>query len=149
MYAPHTVTIYNVVREIDPATLNEREMVYITVLFGVMLQASKGANVRTSGLEGADAADLFIPFSVEAVDGKTGAPKQYAGPQAFNAAADKSGLWTLSYKGEGGETLFVKGEFVSDNPDVVQWHDDCYTVTKVDAKDFGSPDMQHFEVGGA
>ena len=149
MYAPHTVTIYNVVREIDPATLDEEETVYITVLRGVMLQASKGANVRTSGLEGADAADLFIPFSVEAVDGKTGAPKQYVGPQAFNAAADKSGLWTLSYKGEGGETLFMKGEFVSDNLGIVLAHDDCYAVTKVDAKDFGSPDMQHFEVGGA
>ena len=60
MYAPHTVTIYNVVREVDPATLDERETAYITVLHGVMLQASKGANVRTSGLEGADAADLFI-----------------------------------------------------------------------------------------
>ena len=141
LYAPHTVTIYNVVREIDPATLDEKETVYITVLRGVMLQASKGANVRTSGLEGADAADLFIPFDVEAVDGKTGAPKQYAGPQAFNAAADKSGLWTLSYKGE--------GEFVSDNLGIVLAHDDCYNVTKVDAKDFGSPDMQHFEVGGA
>lgn len=149
MYAPHTVTIYNVVREVDPATLDEEETVYITVLRGVMLQASKGANVRTSGLEGADAADLFIPFDVEAADGKTGVPKQYVGPQAFNAAADKNGLWTLSYKGEGGETLFVKGEFVSDNLDIVKWHDDCYNVTKVDAKDFGSPDMQHFEVGGA
>ena len=149
MYAPHTVTIYNVVQEIDPATLDEKETAYVTVLRGVMLQASKGANVRTSGLEGADVADLFIPFSVEAVDGKTDAPKQYVGPQTFNAAADKSGLWTLSYNGEGGETVFVKGEFVSDDMTVVRAHDGCYNVTKVDVKDFGSQDMQHFEVGGA
>lgn len=149
MYAPHTVTIYNVVQEIDPATLDEVEKVYITILRGVMLQASKGANVRQSGLEGADAANLYIPFTVEAVDGKTGAAKAYAKPQEFVKAADRSGLWTLSYNGNGGETVFVKGEFISDNMTVVQYHDDCYKVTKVDAMDYGSADMRHFEVGGA
>jgi hypothetical protein len=149
MYAPHTVTIYNVVQETDPATLDEVEKVYTTILRGVMLQASKGVNVRESGLESADAVNLYIPFSVEAVDGKTGAAKAYAKPQEFAKAADRSGLWTLSYNGNGGETVFVKGEFISDNMTVVQYHDDCYNVTKVDAMDYGSPDMQHWEVGGA
>lgn len=151
MYAPHTVTIYNIVQEVDPTTLDEVEKVYTTILRGVMLQASKGANVRESGLEGADAANLYIPFTVEAVDGKTGAAKTYAKPQEFVKAADRSGLWTLSYDGNGGETLFIKGEFVFDgtNLNVVRYHDDCYNVTKVDAMDYGSPDMQHWEVGGA
>lgn len=149
MYTPHTVTIYNVMQDIDPATLDEVTHVYITILRGVMLQASKGANVRESGLEGADAANLYIPFTVEAVDGKTGAAKVYAKPQEFAKAADRSGLWTLSYNGNGGETVFVKGEFISDNMTVVQYHDDCYKVTKVDAMDYGSADMRHFEVGGA
>lgn len=149
MYTPHTVTVYNIVRETDPATLDEVTHVYITILRGVMLQASKGANVRQSGLEGADAANLYIPFAVEAVDGKTGAAKTYAKPQEFVKAADRSGLWTLSYNGNGGETVFVKGEFISDNMTVVQYHDDCYKVTKVDAMDYGSADMRHFEVGGA
>lgn len=149
MYTPHTVTVYNIVRETDPATLDEVTHVHITILRGVMLQASKGANVRQSGLEGADAANLYIPFAVEAVDGKTGAAKTYAKPQEFVKAADRSGLWTLSYNGNGGETVFVKGEFISDNMTVVQYHDDCYKVTKVDAMDYGSADMRHFEVGGA
>lgn len=149
MYTPHTVTIYNIVRETDPATLDEVEHVYITILRGVMLQASKGANVRESGLEGADAANLYIPFVVEAVDGKTGAAKIYAKPQEFVKAADRSGLWTLSYDGNGGETMFVKDEFISDDLNVVRYHDDCYNVTKVDAMDYGSADMRHFEVGGA
>lgn len=149
MYAPHTVTIYNIVQEIDQTTLDEAEKVYTTILRGVMLQASKGANVRQSGLDGADAANLYIPFAVEAVDGKTGAAKAYAKPQEFAKAADRSGLWTLSYNGNGGETVFVKGEFISDNMTVVQYHDDCYKVTKVDAMDYGSADMRHFEVGGA
>lgn len=146
---PHTVTIYNVVQETDPATLDEVEKVYTTILRGVMLQASKGVNVRESGLESADAVNLYIPFAVEAVDGKTGAAKAYAKPQEFAKAADRSGLWTLSYNGNGGETVFVKGEFISDNMTVVQYHDDCYKVTKVDAMDYGSPNMQHWEVGGA
>lgn len=149
MYTPHTVTVYNIVRETDPATLDEVTHVYITILRGVMLQASKGANVRQSGLEGADAANLYIPFAVEAVDGKTGAAKTYAKPQEFFKAADRRGLWTLSYNGNGGETVFVKGEFISDNMTVVRYHDDCYNVTKVDAMDYGSADMRHFEVGGA
>lgn len=149
MYAPHTVTIYNIVRETDPATLDEVEHVYITILRGVMLQASKGVNVRESGLESADAVNLYIPFSAKAVDGVTGTPKTYIGPQSFFKAADKSNLWTLSYNGNGGMTCFVKGKFVSDNMTVVQYHDDCYKVTKVDAMDYGSADMRHFEVGGA
>lgn len=149
MYAPHTVTIYNVVQEIDPTTLDEVEKVYTTILRGVMLQASKGVNVRESGLEGADAVNLYIPFGVEAVDGMTGEPKTYTGPQAFYNAADKSGLWTLSVNGDGGTTFFVKSEFVTDNETVALSHDDCYNLTKVDMKDFGSPDMQHFECGGS
>ena len=85
---------------------------------------------------------------MEAVDGKTGAVKAYAKPQKFAKAADRSGLWTLSYNGNGGETVFVKGEFISDNMTVVQYYDDCYKVTKVDAMDYGSADMRHWEVGG-
>lgn len=146
---PHTITIYNVVQETDPATLDEVEKVYTTILRGVMLQASKAVNVRESGLESADAVNLYIPFAVEAVDGVTGKTKTYIGPQSFFKATDKSGLWTLSYKGNGGMTCFVKGEFVSDDMTVVLSHGDCYNVTKVDAMNYGSPDMQHWEVGGA
>lgn len=149
MYAPHTVTLYNSVKETDLTTLEDVTHLYITILRGVMLQAAKGANVRESGLEGADAVNLYIPFGVEAVDGTTGKPKTYTGPQSFYNAADKSGLWTLSVNGDGGSTFFVKGEYVTDNETAALLHDDCYNVTKVDAKDYGSLDMQHFEVGGA
>lgn len=148
MYAPHTVTIYNPVKETDKETFEETTKLYVTILRGVMLQASKAVNVRESGLEGADAVNLYIPFSVVAKDATTDKKKRYAGPQAFNAAADKSGLWTLSVNGNGGNTFFVKGEFVTDNETVALAHDDCYNVTKVDEKDFGSAPMQHWEVGG-
>lgn len=148
MYAPHTVTVYNSVKETDLTTFEEVTRLYVTILRGVMLQASKGVNVRESGLEGADAVNLYIPFGVEAVDGTTGEPKTYTGPQAFYNAADKSGLWTLSVNGDGGTTFFVKGEFITDKEDVALSQDNCWNLTKVDAMDFGSKDMQHWECGG-
>ena len=39
MYAPHTVTVYNVVREPDPATLKDVTNLYVTVLDGVFCEA--------------------------------------------------------------------------------------------------------------
>lgn len=147
---PHTVTVYNVTSEIDPATLTEKLTNYITILHGVFLDASKAANVRSSGLEGADAVNLYIPFSVVSVDGVTGQKKQYIGPMEFWRMEDKSGHWTLSVTGHGGKTIFVKGEVVE--PDLTEEkislaYDGVYNVTKVDEKDFGG--LQHFEVGGA
>lgn len=147
MYMPHTVTIYNVVQETDPATFEDVTVNYITILRGVFLDASKATNVRESGLEGADAVTLHIPFSVTAVDGVTGAEKQYVGPMEFWRAADKSGIWTLSTDRN---TFFAKGEVVE--PDrseeyINLRYDGVYTVTKVDVKDFGSPALRHWEIG--
>lgn len=152
MYAPHTVTIYNVSQEEDKTTFEDVQKSYITILRGVFLEASKAANVRQSGLEGADAVNLYIPFLTPAVDGVTGAQKRYVGPQEFWRASNKSGLWTLSTDGNGGTTFFVKGEVVEPEKTeqtIEMLYDDVYKVTKVDMKDFGSASMQHFEVGGA
>lgn len=149
MYAPHTVTLYNVIQETDLESFEDVERVYITFLRGVFLDAVKAVNVRVSGQESADAVSLFIPFDVEAVDATTGEPKEYAAPQDFWRAddAERQGLWTLSYEGHGGETFFVRGEVV-EPPDVARAMDDAYNVTKVDLKDFGTPRMRHWEVGG-
>lgn len=149
MYTPHTVTVYNVTTETDPATFDDVTTNHITILRGVFLDVSKGANVIRSGLVGADAATLHIPFSVTAVDGVTGAEKQYVGPMEFWRAADKSGIWTLSVDRN---TFFVKGEVVE--PDATEEyinlaHDGVYTINKVDMKDFGSPAMQHWECGAS
>lgn len=149
MYTPHTVTVYNVQNEESPETgFSKTETLYITILRGVFLDAAKGVNVRESGLVSADAVNLYIPFDVEAVDGITGEIKTYLRPQEFVAASNRSDKWTLSFDGKGGATYFVLGEFVTDSSTKLLMHDDCYTVTKVDAKDFGSPDMRHWEVGG-
>lgn len=147
---PHTVTIYNVTSEIDKDTLTEKLVNHMTILRGVLLDASKAANVTRSGLEGADAVNLYIPFSVNAVDGVTGHEKKYATPMEFWRMEDKSGHWTLSVTGHGGKTIFIKGEVVE--PDLTEEkislaYDGVYNVTKVDEKDFGG--LPHFEVGGA
>ena len=46
----HTVTIYNVIQGTDKDTFQPVETLNVTILRGVMLQASKGANVRKTGL---------------------------------------------------------------------------------------------------
>lgn len=148
---PHTVTVYNVEQTTDPATLDDVTVNHITVLRGVLLDASKAANVRDSGLEGADAADLYIPLDVESIDGseiEIDKPKrkQYIGPVDFWRLEDKSGFWTLT---DSGNTFFVKGEVVEPHMDqmgIEMAFDDVYRVTKVDMKDFGG--LAHFEVGG-
>lgn len=144
---PHAVTVYNTYVETDPSTFEETSVNHITVLRGVFLDASKASNVVKSGLESADAVNLYIPFSVEAVDGVTGAPRKYVGPVEFWKADDKRGLWTLSVSRD---SFFIKGEAV--HPDwtvqtIEAAYDDVYSITKVDFKDFGGG-MAHWEVGG-
>lgn len=142
MYAPHTVTVYSTIE--DPVTFEETR--FITVLHGVFMDAAKAANVRTSGLEGADSVNLFVPFSVKATDGVSLLDKVYVDPKEFERTEDKSGLWTLRIN-----DFFVKGEVVEDKD--FQYinlnYDDVYRITKVDKKDFGSASMQNWEVGGA
>ena len=148
MYTPHTVTLYNVFHTVDESTFKETTETHITILEGVFLDQSKGVNVRESGLEGADAATLYIPFSVRANDGLTGNEKRFAEPMEFVKAADKTGLWTLE---PGRNTFFIKGIVVAPGETEMHTqlsHDGVYTVTKVDAKDYGAPSMRHWEVGG-
>lgn len=149
---PHTVTLYTTRTEPDKTTLKDITTNYITILRGVLLDASKAANVRASGLEGADAVNLYVPFDVEAIDGVTGESKKYIGPVDFWRLDDKSGHWTLTTRQD---TWFVKGEAIPDPSwaadkvyDIINaMYDDVYNVTKIDVKDFGS--LQHFEIGGA
>lgn len=141
---PHTVTLYQTETVIDDK-FNETTVNHITVLEGVLLIASKAANIRATGLEGADAVNLYIPFDVKAVDGVTGAEKKYVDPvEEWKTEKDKSGIWTIAIG-----TVFVKDRVVL--PDATRTvlelgYDDVYQVTKVDKLDFGG--MPHWEVGG-
>ena len=145
MTLPHTVTVYNVVTEED-SNFQETRTNYMTILRGVLVDETKGRNVRESGLESADNVIVHIPRDIIAVDGQTGAQKVFVEPVAFFNAEDKSGLWTLSVDAA---TFFIKGEVIE--PDLNEQginmkYDGVYTVSSVDNKDFGG--LQHWEVGG-
>lgn len=152
---PHTITMYNVEITTDKATFEDVLVNHITILRDVLLDASKAVNVRESGLVGADAVNLYIPFDVEALDGLTGKPKQYVGPLEFWRAEDKSGIWTMSIGGTkthgvNGSCFFVKGEAVHPDQDVQtieMMYEHVYDITTIDAKDFGN--LQHWEIGAS
>lgn len=148
---PHTMTLYNVIMKTDPGSYEDTPTYSITVLRGVLLDASKGANVRASGIESADAVTVYIPFNVEAYDGITGEKKEYIGPVEFGRLEDTSGYWTLSPNNSpSAHDFFVEGEIVEAGRGyqfISAKYDGVYNITKVDRKDFGSPDMQHWEVG--
>lgn len=152
---PHTVTVYNTMHLRNPVNVTQEITVnYITFLRGVLLSATKASNVRASGLEGADAVDLYIPFDVEATDPE-GNPKTFIEPVVFwnrvAAGEDVSKNWTLSTNQN---TWFVKDavlppEGISDDnvyASVNMAHESWY-VTKVDEMDYGG--LPHWEVGGA
>lgn len=150
---PHTVTVYNTTIVYDD-DYNGTLTNHITVLRGVFLEASKGDNIRATGLTGADAVNLYIPNDVDAEDGINGAKRKYIPPIDFFKAEDQSEYWTMS-AGSGKETgkdtatFFIKGEVVEPDRDrsfLESAYDDVYSVTKVDNKDFGS--LAHLEVGG-
>lgn len=147
MYAPHTVTIYNIQTTETPENdFSAQETLHISVLRGAFLDVSKAVNTQDSGLVNADVANLYIPFSVESVDGLTSKKKSFVKPQKFSSTEQKDGLWTLS---DDGTTYFVDGERVVNSSSELFALDECYKVTRVDAKDHGSMDMRHWEVGGA
>nr|DAN18367.1 MAG TPA: hypothetical protein [Bacteriophage sp.] len=142
---PHVVTLYNTKENLVTFKAENN----ITILRGVLLDATKAANVNTSGLEGADSVNLYIPFSVEAIDGISFLPKNYVSPKTYETEERKDLVWTLEV---GDECFFVKGEAVEPSLTFQQInakYDSVHTVTKVDMKDFGAPDMEHWEVGGA
>ena len=146
---PHTVTVYNMMED----TTTGMDTYNITILRGVFLDVSKAANVMKSGLASADAATLYIPMSIQAVNAKTGKEQQFVSPKEYEQLENVSGYWTLRTGGKSSVTdcFFVKGEVVEEASysDISRRYDDVYDVTSVDTKDFGSKSMWHWEVGGS
>lgn len=161
---PHTVTLYNVAVETDKTNIESAVVNHITLLKGVLVDATKGVNTRESGLIGADSVIVYVPFDVEAADAVTGEPKKYMPPVEFWRTEDRSKVWTfaISAKGSGldGYTFFVKGVALPPETDkkgnplkpelvagvVEGMYDHVYNITKIDEKDFGG--LKHWEIGG-
>ena len=97
------MTVYH--RSVDPET---RQDIYARYLvYGVLWEERKAANVIESGLEDADAVTVYVP--IDAMEG----------------------------------VLIDRGDMAR-----LQREYSCALVTSVDRKDFGSPALQHYEIGG-
>lgn len=144
MYTPHTVTLFNVSEGADLKSVNN-----ITILKGVFLDVTNVAKADKTGANDADNATLFVPFSVTA-ESTSGARKVYKPPKEYKEQSD--GAWTLSESGDTSisDCFFVKGIMTEDKS--FQYYknhyDEVYRVNSVKVRDFGSPDMHHWQVGG-
>lgn len=128
MYTNADCTVFN--RLYDPAT--RQDTWKATQLQGVFWENRKAANVIKSGMKEADSVLIFIPFSM------TG----YQPPKEFKR--DPVG-WTLRP-----EDWIVKGHVEYEGPitGLADRFDNVVAITSVDTMDYGSPDMQHWEVSG-
>lgn len=118
MYTNADCTIYHRIYNREKRTESYRRR----VIQGVFWEDRKGANVIKSGMEKADKATIFIPFSVGGFDLKVG-------DRIVRGTAD----------------LEIDGSKISVLEDT---YEDVLVVTSVDRMDYGSPDLQHWEVGG-
>lgn len=121
------VTIYNKYTE-------NRETKYKkSYIKNVHWEDRKGTNVIQSGLETADQSIVYIPFA---------SGEAYQKPKDF-----KKNLKGFTLQAE---DILVKGliedEFTTIK-NLEKAYDDVRVITKVDTRDYGSFDLQHWEVG--
>ena len=133
-----TVTLFN--RSFNAET--EEETYYPTLLEGVDLVETKGANVSKSGMDSADAAKLFV--CIDDVN------KTYMETKAWDALTEDEKKNYITFHST--EDFFVKGDQTAvDLPetDAYEWmrnnFDDVYKVTNIDKYEDILP---HFEIGG-
>ena len=139
MNSPHTVSLINL----------HNGQPHLTILRGVMLQAQNGRSVQLRG--DADAADatLYIPLSVKA-ENIAGESVSFLPPLEYARCSDPENHWTLQPEGEsaGRSSFFVKGELPGPCTlaEARESFDFVYTVAGWQLHDYGSRNMQHYEV---
>ena len=133
-----TVTLFN--RSCNAET--EKETYYPTLLEGVDLVETKGANVSKSGMDSADAAKLFVDV------GKM--VKPYLPPKEWKELPEEEKPNYITFTPV--EDFFIKGDHTDlelPEESALEWvqdnFDDCYKVTTIDKYEDILP---HFEVGG-
>jgi hypothetical protein len=115
------------------------ETYHRTELHGVYWENRKGVNVIKSGLTAVDQASIYIPFYVD---------NGYLKPKSWQVLATKTGKWTLQtgdyiVKGIVAET--ISSTFTISNLKAA--YDDVLQITSVDTQDYGSPDLQQWQIG--
>lgn len=134
---PHTITIYNQTE--DEVTFET--IVNITVIRGVLVDESQGANIQKSGLTTADAVNVVIPFEADAGD------KTFLPEREYELSLKQAKHWTM----RPGKDFFIRGEVVvlgKSYERLSQQYDGVYHITAVDTKDFGPAGMRHWQIGG-
>ena len=133
MYTNGDCTVFN--RIYDPITRLDTWMA--THLYGIFWENTKGANVIKSGMKDADGVRVFIPFAV-------GCDKAYCSPLAFKENPTTN-VFTLRP-----EDKLVYGivDHVGSIAGLADVFDCVATITAVDTMNYGSADMQHWEVSG-
>ncbi|MDE7242773.1 MAG: hypothetical protein K2O18_02180 [Oscillospiraceae bacterium] len=157
MFAPHTVTLYNARRS---RRFDDLPAFSVTVLEGVFLDLGPGKNtlgrkseLKKSGLAAIEDAVLFIPFSCKAVNGVTGQTQTFVPPKTFESLENLDRVWTVGLRGSDAGTgcFFVTGRAVDPKLDfhsACRLFDGVFRVSSVLVRDFGSPRMRHWKVGG-
>lgn len=128
------MTLYNQIPGPDGPTWQR------TQIKGVFWEDGKKVNVGETGLVSADLTVVFIPFSNTA---------GYLKPVEFRRAKDRTEHFTL----DNGD-IVVRGltdfeltsEKGANEKALRQQYDDVMTIVSVEKNDFGSPEMQHWEV---
>lgn len=116
-----------------------------TVLRGVAWQDHWGVSMDKAGVTDVSSTTVYVPMTVEAFGGKA-----YLPPKAW-LDADKAAYWTLVPTGSNVSKI-IKGvidQEISDAYPAKQLgkdYDDVRSITAVDAKDYGSARMRHWQV---
>lgn len=144
MYAPHSVTVYNVRRD---------GKVCMAFLDGVFLDTSRGGGVVKNGAVSEDAAALFIPLDCRAVDPVGGQAQSFCEPKEFDRLENCGGFWTVGPR-DGrscADCFFVRGKVVEPGMGFAEMKDryeDVFRVSSVAVRDFGGENMRHWQIGG-
>ncbi len=132
------VTVFN--RSYNPET--EEEKYFLTLLKGVDLVETRGANVEKSGTDSADSAKLYLDYS--------SLPKSYIEPKAWDALSEEEKRNFITFHLS--LDFFALGDCTGvELPEsyAYEWArenlDNVYKVTNVDKYEDILP---HFEVGG-
>lgn len=131
------ITLYN--KYIDPTTRAEKYQ--RTVINNVMWQGAKASSAASGGLLASNTANIFIPFALGT---------QYKDAQTWLALVSKTGYWTLQ-EGDVIVKTAVTDE-ITTSPvftltNLKAKYANVVIVTSVDLADYGSPDMQHWQIG--
>lgn len=144
MYAPHSVTVYNVCRD---------GAVRAAFLDGVFLDTSRGGGVMKNGAVSEDAAALFIPLDCRAVDPQSGQALSFCEPKDFDRLEDREGVWTIGPREERScaDCFFVRGRVVEPEmgfAEIRDRYEDVFRVSSTAVRDFGGEKMRHWQIGG-